>query len=409
MLKRILSVSLALLASSAAAQINSSGVIVLDESSQLGRARSIAFVGSSVSCGISGGQATCTFTAPSLTVGNAITGGTANRILYENASNNLAQSSGLTFDGAAFGVVATQSYTNSVTTGYTLGCPSGGAVATGGGCRTVKTLTIPTDGTISAVLEEIVIGTTDTEIHTYTYNRTASLNRLAQKLFNGRRILYSGATGYVDETLNVSTGGYTMNKFWVDGAMSWQQSGTSVFSIGGGGSGSNNAGGSSFLIGGRSTGTAIPADVYFQTSTPVASGSTVQTPGDRVRYIGKHTTLTETTATAFARVAIATGTVTGGDIVVTVEANDATDFQARTLTAPWSAVNKAGTITPVLGTPVESVAVSKGTLTCTLAVADATGGNMDFTANCTSSLSQTILRANAQVRKNFGVGAISSE
>lgn len=123
---------------------------------------------------------------------------------------------------------------------------------------------------------------------------------------------------------------------------------------------------------------------------------------------GKYTTLTEATATAFLRINIPTGEVAGGEIVVTVEANDATDFQARTLRLIWAAVNKAGTTTVTISTPEEVVAVSAGTLTATITAVDAGSGNVDFKADATSSLTQTVLRANFQVSKNFGTGTITS-
>lgn len=175
------------------------------------------------------------------------------------------------------------------------------------------------------------------------------------------------------------------------------------------GLGADKAGDNLVLGGGEATGSGVAGGIKMTSSVVAASSSTVQTAGDRMHVIGKYTTLTETTATAFARVAIPASTVAGGDIVVTVEANDATDFQSRTLTVPWSASNKAGTLSLGLGTPGEAVAASAGTLTCTLTFTDATGGNADFNADCTSSLTQTVLRANAQVRKNFGTGAISAQ
>lgn len=67
-MKKLVSLVLALFAASASAQVSNRGVILKDEGSQLGFARTVNFVGSSVSCGISGGQATCTFTAPTVTI-----------------------------------------------------------------------------------------------------------------------------------------------------------------------------------------------------------------------------------------------------------------------------------------------------------------------------------------------------
>lgn len=175
------------------------------------------------------------------------------------------------------------------------------------------------------------------------------------------------------------------------------------------GLGTDIVGGTVTLAGGISTGAGIGGDLVTRTSPSGSTGATANTLGDRSRVLAKYTTLTETTATAFARVAVAAGTAVGGEAVVTVEANDATDFQARTLRFGFSAVNKAGTTTAGIDTPSESVAVSSGTLTCTITAVDATA-NVDLKANCTSSLTQTTLRANAVVTaKNFGVGAISAQ
>jgi hypothetical protein len=178
---------------------------------------------------------------------------------------------------------------------------------------------------------------------------------------------------------------------------------------GSGGSGTNVAGAYLALAGGKGTGNAIGGNLKTQTSVPGASGTTLQTLGDRGAVLAKYTTLTESSATSFARVNIPSGTIAGGDVLVTVEANDATDYQARTLRIIWSAENKAGTTTVVISTPEEVVAASSGTLTVTLTATDAGSGNVDFKADATSSLTQTTLRANAQVRKNFGTGSITEQ
>jgi hypothetical protein len=56
-----------------------------------------------------------TVSAGGVTVGNSITSGTANRVLYENASNQVAESANLTYDGTTF-ASPTISATTSVTT-----------------------------------------------------------------------------------------------------------------------------------------------------------------------------------------------------------------------------------------------------------------------------------------------------
>jgi hypothetical protein len=122
---------------------------------------------------------------------------------------------------------------------------------------------------------------------------------------------------------------------------------------------------------------------------------------DTLMKLGGYTTLTESTATAFTKTTVGTGKIAGGQILVTIEANDATDYQARTLRFIWSAVNKAGTTTVTISTPEEVVAASTGTLTATITATDDGSGVISFKADATSSLTQTTLRATYQVHKNF--------
>lgn len=163
------------------------------------------------------------------------------------------------------------------------------------------------------------------------------------------------------------------------------------------------------LAGGRGTGNAVGGDRVEQTAVPVASGTTAQTLGDRQRVLAKYTTITESTATAFASVTVASGTVAGGTILYTVEANDATDYQSLTGVVAFDIVNKAGTCTIVItDTQNGTGACSSGTLTGTITATDAGSGVVQFKMNAVSSLTQTTLRINAQVKKNFGTGAIAA-
>jgi hypothetical protein len=117
--------------------------------------------------------------------------------------------------------------------------------------------------------------------------------------------------------------------------------------------------------------------------------------------IGGLTTLTESTATTFHSQTISSNTVAGGEIVVTVHAEDATDYQSRTLRFIWTAVNDAGTITVTISTPEEVVAASTGTLTVTITAVDGGSNVLNFRADAVSSLTQTTLRASAFVERNF--------
>lgn len=108
-------------------------------------------------------------------------------------------------------------------------------------------------------------------------------------------------------------------------------------------------------------------------------------------------TLTESSATGCVDVAVASGSVANGRFYYSIQANDASDYQAISGSVNWSVVNKAGTLTAVLSTPVESNAVSSGTLTVT--VTAATGTNkITLSLNAVSSLTQTTLRAKWQLQ-----------
>jgi len=101
---------------------------------------------------------------------------------------------------------------------------------------------------------------------------------------------------------------------------------------------------------------------------------------------------------------VASGTVCGGTFFYTIEANDATDYQAIRGSVPFSAVNKAGTLTTALGTPVEVNPVSAGTLSVTVTVT--TGTNLIIlNLNAVSSLTQTVLRATGRVILDGGTGS----
>lgn len=144
-------------------------------------------------------------------------------------------------------------------------------------------------------------------------------------------------------------------------------------------------------------------EIFLRTTSSAAN------TGDRYLIEGTYKTLTESSATPFVRVNLTSGSATGGEIIITVEANDGTNYQSRTLRFIWSAVNKAGTITATVQTPEEAAAVSSGTLTVTIDTNDAGSGNLDFRANAVSSLSQTTLRCSYQVKKNIGTGAITPQ
>ena len=107
-------------------------------------------------------------------------------------------------------------------------------------------------------------------------------------------------------------------------------------------------------------------------------------------------TLTESSATGIVDIAITAGKIAGGRVIYTVEANDATDYQAITGYAGFSVVNKGGTLTSALSPITEVTAVSAGTLTCTPTLVAGTN-KITLSLNAVSSLTQTTLRVRWQL------------
>lgn len=111
--------------------------------------------------------------------------------------------------------------------------------------------------------------------------------------------------------------------------------------------------------------------------------------------------LTESVATGIAEISLANNTVCGGILEYTIDADDATEYQARQGSVTFVAVSKAGTITSTAGTPTESVAVSAGTLTNTFTITNG-AAKLTLNLNAVSSLTQTTLRASFAIRVNGG-------
>lgn len=167
---------------------------------------------------------------------------------------------------------------------------------------------------------------------------------------------------------------------------------SSVQLRGPGGSGIDKNAGDLKSTGGVATGTGRGGALHGTTSLTTTTGSTAQSESTRFYHSAKFVDLTESTATLFANIALASSKYMGVRLNCTVNAGDGTDFQAVNSNASFSAVNKAGTVT--VGTVTQNddgTAASTGTLTVTY-TAVANGNGVDIKANAVSSLTQTTLR-----------------
>ena len=127
--------------------------------------------------------------------------------------------------------------------------------------------------------------------------------------------------------------------------------------------------------------------------TGTKAGSTSGSNRLEVHHGGAEKTLTESSATAFAQVAVASGASVAGRVDYQICADDSTDFQTRSGSVHFSGVNKAGTETATLGTVLnESVAASTGTLTVTFDTDTSPTNAFTIRANAVSSLTQTTLK-----------------
>jgi len=128
----------------------------------------------------------------------------------------------------------------------------------------------------------------------------------------------------------------------------------------------------------------------------------------REAHFSNLTTLTESSATSFGRVTISASEYATGEILVGVQANDGTDFQALSTRFQFNAVRKGATTTINIETPVQpACACSTGTLTVTITAIDSGSGNIDFKANAVSSLTQTALQAQFFINKIFRGTAVT--
>ena len=145
-----------------------------------------------------------------LTVGGAITSGTGGRVLYEDASNLLAESANFTYDGTTLGV-ATSSTTasnkalNISQTGGTTGTDYAGFFSnTGAATTNVGLYTTASGGTTNLGLNvdagQVLIGGT-----TLSTSTLAKLNIVSSMSSNGSTTAIAGIHG--EYTMNPSAGG----------------------------------------------------------------------------------------------------------------------------------------------------------------------------------------------------------
>lgn len=161
-------------------------------------------------------------------------------------------------------------------------------------------------------------------------------------------------------------------------------------------------GAAAILQPGNGTGTGGSGTLKAQTAYPGTTGTTANTYSDREMFAPKWTTLTESSATAIATLTYGASSVVGAEFLVTVEANDGTEYQSLTTRIRVSSVRKAtgNTVSSVSIVGTDTVAASSGTLTLNAATITEGASAATLNLNVTSSLTQTTLRATWQAVAN---------
>lgn len=367
----------------------------------------------------------------SVAIGGTVGGSpVATQLLYVNGSSQLAQggpavvSGVLTSPGAgsgseAFGSGATAAGTNSVSIGATSpgnnvvvigkaatsGATANGGVVIGNGA---------TNGASAA--QNVVVGQSATTSDFGSFNVVAgSLARIAggsgvalgynavtttsNCLAIGKAAFNATANSVVFGSCTTANGSGSVadanayvNKMVIGRGHVDATPLASVSYAATGGVGTDIGGSDVILAAGASTGlgtniNARGGAVRFQVATrALATGSTAGTLVDR-GLIAPDKSLTNSSATAVATVALPSSTMAGLVIRWSVEAKDATDFQSTSGVTAISLVNKAGTATNQvsnLGTP--STIASTGTLGVVFTV---TWSANVATINCTATSSLT--------------------
>jgi hypothetical protein len=156
--------------------------------------------------------------------------------------------------------------------------------------------------------------------------------------------------------------------------------------------GTDIAGASTTVAGGRATGSAAGGNVRIQASTSLGTGTTAQTLADRDLVVAKAKTLTDNSATTFLRIAIASDSAAIVQILYEVDAENATDQQVIGGIATVPIINDAGAET--CGTIVEAGeanTVSVGTISATITCTGAGTNTIDLAMTSDSSLNVTPL------------------
>lgn len=188
---------------------------------------------------------------------------------------------------------------------------------------------------------------------------------------NGLVYQYAGGNGVISTNFGSSTFAVfkAANMFGGNG-VAHETAGT--FAINGtGGYGTDKVGGDLYLVGGRSTGSAVSGNVTIKAAIAGTTGSTMNPTVDRYIVNANRKALADALTNLFE---ISLPALKGcmGTIKFEIFASDGTDVQVRSGIIHYNAVNKGGAYTKNIVVVDEQVAASSGTLTASWNIVDGT-------------------------------------
>lgn len=340
-----------------------------------------------------------------ITVGSAVTGGTATRVLFVDGSGNLAGDADLTFS------IDILTVTKIATTTFT-GAPLGSSgISIGAQGTPFQHLWIYGGGTFGSHSFQITGTPTDHRVITLP-NATTTLGGLAvANTWTALQTLNRSSAGAVD--LTVASGEFV-------------EFGSSRTIIGDCSSSNPNSG----CIGVGTVSNALNfgerADVAaFNFALGPCGASACTNPQFITRDKDQNTTdyqalsvsgltgksvktLTESAATSTVRINVAAEAGGSGVYYYSIYATDGSTPQIRSGRVIFSVTNDGGTETCVLGTPEETDNTPTGTLTVTVTCDTTPTNAVDIQLNAVSDLSQTTLEAYSQTQW-VGPGAVDPQ
>ncbi|MCE9608913.1 MAG: hypothetical protein K8R23_01670 [Chthoniobacter sp.] len=145
------------------------------------------------------------------------------------------------------------------------------------------------------------------------------------------------------------------------------------------------------LAGGSGTGTGRGGAVQTATALSGATGGTQGALSTRTYQSARPTILTDSAATTIASITLANGKHLGGRLLVTVAAEDTTDFQVHSATLVFSAVNQGGVVVANISAESSATdAFTAGTLTTAWTIVQ-NGAAVNIKCNAASSLTGAVL------------------